>query len=428
MKHIYTDVFDDAAFSEADNLVEIASKATRSNAIESVYRPLVEDVFQSLHQSMPVTINTEEATLSAVILDEVSSTSEFKALRANTVGNKVNAGVAARTICDSILSDLISMRGKLDHIVENINTDKTVADKLVDAIRSNSRDSSTSAMDNLSTIADTSEMLTDDSQSTKQKLLTAQNLLKSPSIRDIIKLAGRLKRIAGAKRAQSVKNIQQEYVGVTIDSNPAAAIPSELALLANPATRTLFMKKMVEGQLLQYDKDSKEKLGQGPIVLLLDSSGSMFGERDTWSKAVALAYINVARREKRDVCVIMFNDAFITYKFVSVGQSNNPLQMIKFPPNGCTNFVRPLEHAVDYISRYDNMKNADIVMITDGGAQLTDEFTNTFKSNKKSMRFHMYSILIGVDGPTSLDSISDKCYYVSDLINADKAIADVWGA
>lgn len=428
MKHIYTDVFDDVAFSEADNLVGIASKSTRSNAIESVYRPLVEDVFQSLHQSMPVTINTEETTLGAVILDEVSSTSEFKALRANTVGNKVNAGVAARTICDSILSDLISMGGKLDHIIENVNTDKTVADKLVDAIRSKSRDSSTSAIDKLSTIADTSEMLVGDAQSTKQKLLTAQNLLKSPSIRDIIKLAGRLKRIAGAKRAQSVKNIQQEYVGVTIDSNPAAAIPSELALLTNPSTRAIFMKKMVEGQILQYDKDSKEKLGQGPIVLLLDSSGSMFGERDTWSKAVALAYINVARREKRDICVIMFNDAFITYKFVSVGQSSDPLQMIKFPPNGGTDFVRPLEHAVGYISKYDNMKNADIVMITDGGAQLTEEFTNTFKINKKSMRFHMYSILIGVSGPTSLDSISDKCYYVSDLINADKAIADVWGA
>lgn len=430
VNHIYSDVFDDVVFEDARNEVDLTLTGNVSDSVKSVCDPLIKDVFNSLHQSMPVRINDDIPTLGLGIIEDVTATQEFKALRSSTVGSQINSAIATQMMIDSIGTELISLGDELDKLVENTSVDPVSSEKLIDSIRQGCRDVMTCASSRIDSITDAGDMVYESVSSPKQKVALASKLVANQKMQAIIKMAGRLRRVALAKRKERVREIQQEYVGVTIGSDVSAAIPSELALLANPATRAIFLRKMVEGQLLQYDKESKERLGQGPIVLLLDVSGSMSGEKDTWAKAVALAYIKVAKIENRDIEIITFNDNHYRYTIGKVkggDETNSIMSIINKSPNGGTNFQDPLTLASNTIRSSGHLRNADVVMITDGEASLDDLFIADFNNLKKSHGFQMQSILIGVAGPTALDKISDKCYYVSDIINADKAIAEVWG-
>jgi uncharacterized protein with von Willebrand factor type A (vWA) domain len=43
------------------------------------------------------------------------------------------------------------------------------------------------------------------------------------------------------------------------------------------------------------------------MILVVDGSYSMKGERNVWARALALTMLNVARREKRDFAFVEFS-------------------------------------------------------------------------------------------------------------------------
>ena len=47
----------------------------------------------------------------------------------------------------------------------------------------------------------------------------------------------------------------------------------------------------------------------GPIVMVVDGSGSMAGERNIWARAVAMCLLHIARIEKRDFALVEFSSA-----------------------------------------------------------------------------------------------------------------------
>jgi len=86
--------------------------------------------------------------------------------------------------------------------------------------------------------------------------------------------------------------------------------------LSTPAlaqTENLQMFRAVQRQVLQYQLSGNEVLGRGPLVLLLDKSGSMEGPKDTWATALALALLEHAHAERRPFALIDFNGS-VTYE------------------------------------------------------------------------------------------------------------------
>ena len=55
---------------------------------------------------------------------------------------------------------------------------------------------------------------------------------------------------------------------------------------------------------MQYELKGTEKQGKGPIVVCVDNSGSMSGDRETWSIVVALALLEIATMPKREFACI----------------------------------------------------------------------------------------------------------------------------
>src|SRR4029077_2406987 len=59
------------------------------------------------------------------------------------------------------------------------------------------------------------------------------------------------------------------------------------------------LRRLVERQCMMRDMRSSEPVGKGPIVVSVDESGSMAGDKAHTAKALALALAWIARRQRR---------------------------------------------------------------------------------------------------------------------------------
>ena len=97
-----------------------------------------------------------------------------------------------------------------------------------------------------------------------------------------------------------------ERSGVTIGNDIERLLPMELGLYMHPTTKNDFLRRFVEDQTMRYEQKGQEVVGKGPIILCLDQSGSM-RNLDTQSKGFTLALTSIARRQRRDFCLIVFS-------------------------------------------------------------------------------------------------------------------------
>ena len=115
-------------------------------------------------------------------------------------------------------------------------------------------------------------------------------LRHSPMMKKVAMLAGRFERIARGKARSKVQPGIGEIHGVETGGNLSRLLPSELVALKHPVLKRQLWAKLMEQRALTYAMQGREPRAKGPVIILLDESGSMRDEdRFIWSKAVALA-------------------------------------------------------------------------------------------------------------------------------------------
>lgn len=242
----------------------------------------------------------------------------------------------------------------------------------------------------------------------------AEYLKNNYQMKQIAYWAGRFKAIARTKQ----KNISKEAIarsGVTVGNDIDRMLPNELLNLSNPVTKVEFLKRFAEGQTLQYANRGKEALGQGPIIICLDQSGSM-DKLDQQSKGFVLALISIAKRQKRNFALITFDKRVKIRKYnrgkISIGQM---IELCNDFLGGGTDFQKPLDQSLN-ILRSEKFKNADIVFVTDGAAPIRHDFIDMFNGEKKKYGFSVLSLLIGNNSKRSTVSVfSDEIYHANDF-------------
>jgi hypothetical protein len=194
----------------------------------------------------------------------------------------------------------------------------------------------------------------------------AARLRDSGRLRAIAKLAGRFKRIAGTKRRSRVKHGADEIVDVEQGADLGRLLPLELAMLVHPTTKRLSLRNLVERSCLQYRLVGTETLGKGPLVVCLDKSGSMEGERDVWATSVALALLDVAQAEKRPFALLCF-DAYIKHEAIVMPGGALPEAALFVPADGGTDIDRVVTRGLEIIEQHPGvLRAADLVLVTDG--------------------------------------------------------------
>lgn len=206
--------------------------------------------------------------------------------------------------------------------------------------------------------------------------------------------------------------------GITIGNDISSVLPCEMALLKNSATTKLFKLKFAQKQLIQYRYENIERIDQtkeeteevskekkepkGPVIICVDTSGSMQGTPEQIAKAVTLAICKIAMEQKRKCYLISFSKSIETLDLSNFRKQNkNSLDLlIKFLRMsfwGGTDAVPALSHSLNMLSDKE-WENADILMISDFCMNNLPENIVTRINEEKEKKTDFHSLVIGYSG------------------------------
>jgi len=252
-----------------------------------------------------------------------------------------------------------------------------------------------------------------------------RRLATNPKLRKLAQLVGRMREHALALRHRPFERASEEVFEVRPGRDLERLLPPELVALRHPLRRREFARRLVEGQLLSYGLRGAEEHGRGPMIVCLDGSSSMAGEKEIWSKAVALTLLEIARRQRRLFRFVCFSSAEMPLFTLDLNprshhevQEDRALDVAEYFPGGGTDFMIPLDAALDCL-RAARYRRGDVVLVTDGECRVEPEWLARFQAEKKKLGFAVYSVLIDV-GQSSRDTLAA----LSDRVTSVSALTD----
>ena len=236
-------------------------------------------------------------------------------------------------------------------------------------------------------------------------------------LRRIAVLAGRFKRIAATKRRHRARHGADEISDLELGADLGRVLPSELARLRVPRLRLALLRDLAERRCLQYQLTATESLGRGPLVTAVDKSSSMERAPDTWATAVALALLGIAQAESRTFGLVTFNGD-VTYSAVVRPGEALPEAALAVQCSGGTDISKAIGASLDIIKGGDIIRDADVVLITDGASDTT--VADLVRARAQDLDVTILGIGIGVERSaltpwcdeveivTTTDSLSDS--------------------
>jgi len=261
---------------------------------------------------------------------------------------------------------------------------------------------------------------------TSNKIDLANKLIKNDKLKKITDMLGKLNDIMRKELNNLCSTRKDELYTISIGNDVGRIISSEILKLANQYFRKDFYKKFLEGQLQQYEL--KEENSKGPFIICLDCSSSMQGEKEIWSKAMALTLSEIASRQRRKCDIIAFTSNEHEVKHINIKKGafkenyqNTIIEIAEYFPGGGTGFENPLDKALKLINKSMNT-NSDIAFITDGDAVVNDQWLEEFNKSKKELNIEVYSILIDLHGKENTQTInkfSDRLTTIQQLTSEE---------
>jgi uncharacterized protein with von Willebrand factor type A (vWA) domain len=245
-----------------------------------------------------------------------------------------------------------------------------------------------------------------------RKIELGKRLAGNEKLKKLARMVGRMKLHALALRKKVFERSSEEILAIERGNSLDRLLPHELLTLYHPILRKDFQRRFLDDELLQYSLRGVEKKGKGPMVVCLDGSSSMAGEKEIWSKAVTLTLLEIARRQRRLLRSICFSSGEMPLQILDMNprerynvEMEKVMDLAEYFPGGGTDFQKPLDAALECLknARY---KRGDIVFITDGECQVTPEWAEDFCKEKDRLGFSLFSVLINI-GPSSLGTLKE---------------------
>ena len=272
-----------------------------------------------------------------------------------------------------------------------------------------------------------------------------QRIKDLPELSHFIAAIGRDKKYYGNKTSDKVDNSQQnktptqkkhsessyakdiprkalEMDGIEHGDDINRMLPAELALLCHPILKTLWHAKRAERLLLLYQHQGKQgqgkkklgakkttglpskqgikgksDLGRGPIIVCLDTSGSMQGEPEHIAKAIVLEALQVAHREQRRCYLFAFSGPEQSTHIqlnLSDGGLIALLKFLQFSFHGGTDLNPVLKLALDKQAE-DDWAKADLLLVSDGRFPINKAIVKTIDDSKRTQKLRVFGVLTG---------------------------------
>ncbi len=234
-----------------------------------------------------------------------------------------------------------------------------------------------------------------------------------------------------------------EIKGICFSNDISSVLPSELALMKNPATKKLFQLRFAQKQLLSFEyqrniartrKEStqeevsiEKKEPKGPIIICVDTSGSMQGTPENIAKTVTFALSKIALEEERKCYLISFSTGIETLDMSDFKKGDSLQKLVRFLQmsfNGGTDARPALQHALQMLQSND-YKTADVLMISDFVmANLPSNLINAIEVEKEK-NTDFYSLVIGTSGNQgTIDCFNHNWSYNTNDIHASRHLVE----
>ncbi|MCB9795252.1 MAG: hypothetical protein H6741_21325 [Alphaproteobacteria bacterium] len=267
----------------------------------------------------------------------------------------------------------------------------------------------------------------------------AARLEANPSLSQLAEQLGRYEeaegRVVARERAAAQARRQlrphragaSEITGLHRSGDLDRLTAADLALLADPDTELLFYARLLERQLLTYEMRGEawfeeplptrqlrpERPPQrGPVVLCLDTSASMQGAPEAVAKALTLAVLRVALRERRPCHLIQFSSA----------NDLRELELSRFPAAleplvdflagafyGGTDPRPALERALERVEE-GPFTRADILLVSDGVFELDPAFLQRLERARGRVGLRICGLIVGAHGQDPAFGFTDRSW------------------
>jgi len=442
------------------------------------FRDLMTDGFGIFYKYAPKILDEvpEARSANAQVIESVMGLPEYQHLRAFSRGDEINAVGALIAVeeafkklpkevrdgqnkVDSIQKDLDDLLDKGDPAdvpeAEKKVKDKQVAQKkLQKSLKNNAgkirrivRKELQKAQEEVDANQELSEAFgwgtgvgTETKVSLQERMKLAHKVHSMPDLHKLARLAGRMIAIAERKQSEKVEYIRTEVEGIELGNILADVVPEEFIKLEDPDLEDIFYKDFLDAKLTQYELRGTDSKGQGPVFVALDSSGSMTGmvcpngeesystdaegnptlnsnvySREQWAKAVGIALLSIAVKQKRDYVAVLFD--YVVGKKLIVPKGTTPTVKdleIFFGAftGGGTSFDPPLR---EYLSHLENQKDSDCIFISDGDCQISGPVLAHFNNERERLKFDVFPVFIG-------DSLDEEAYGVQELSKLGKVM------
>jgi len=249
----------------------------------------------------------------------------------------------------------------------------------------------------------------------------SEMMRRSGKLRKIIDIMGQLDVSLGSKQDRPSALATQEMHSLALSSDVLHALPTELSQLRHPMLRLVFMSRMLEGRLLTYQikgeswNESVGRRRKGPMVALIDASGSMVGEPELIAKALVLMLARKMAREGRDLRVILFAAKDVKFHIdlsdrVEVAKSLMDILLRQF--EGGTDFNSALRTGLETV-RGEKWLGADILFFTDGMSEVSDQdLVDEWSEFKRRTKSRILTLISGTSTAGGLEKVSDRTWFL----------------
>ena len=221
----------------------------------------------------------------------------------------------------------------------------------------------------------------------------------------------------------------EQTSGLCRSDDLSRMMPSEMVLLASslPQARLLHFARRAERTLLSYERvgwseepavtvegfETRPAAECGPIIVCLDTTGSMMGARETVAKAMVLECMRQSRSQQRACYLYSFSGPGdyqeLELKLNAAGLYGL-LEFLSGSFHGGTDVDEPFNRALARLNEAE-WSNADILLVTDGEIKPPDEtLIANLNEAKEEMGLKVHGLLVGDAG--NAEVVESICTHV----------------
>ncbi len=237
-------------------------------------------------------------------------------------------------------------------------------------------------------------------------------------------------------RRNVLPNAPGEIHGIRLGADISRMVPADAAQWTHPVLHKLWRARMAESRLQVWDESAqwqeavRDPRGatrapvaldtatreRGPMIVCVDTSGSMKGAPEALAKAVVLEAARTAHREQRACHVLAFGGAQEVVAWtldLSLKGLDSLLEFIGQAFDGGTDITTPIDHAVAMVNEH-AWHDADLLIVSDGEFGATQASLTKLDEAQAKHGLRVQGLLIGDRETLGLLEVCDHVHWVRD--------------